>query len=205
MTHSSTTLSIKSSLLDRERELVIDKAFLTYDNKDQIAELPTKFLKQDIIAFRYGIKWIRGYQFVIGRIYCVDIQSWTGEIIKVRLKSFYGVNKKTLTEKYSTIVNSLYDIYFDDITRNYLQQYSDSIDFDILGINFRSDGVLMGKNSDLIPWEDLGTKFYTTYYAVFSKSNPTVYKAFEYLNDWNTGILYSVSRGILRSKNLYSE
>ena len=34
--------------------------------------------------------------------------------IKIRLKSFYGINLKSLTKKFATIVDSLQDYYFDD-------------------------------------------------------------------------------------------
>jgi hypothetical protein len=197
----STILLIKSSVFDRERELVLDNEFLTFDNNDRISVPPTKFLKEDITAFRFGVKWIKGYSFVIGRIYCVDIKSSAGEVVKIRLKSIYGVNKEKLHEKYATIIDLLYGNYFDDMIMNYLQQFSDSNDFQLPGISFRQDGVLINKNN-LITWEDLGTKSYSTYYAVFSKSDPTIYRAFEYLNDWNTAILYSVSREILKSKSL---
>lgn len=195
-------LSVKSSIFDRKRELVLDKEFLTYDNKDRIGVPPAKIAKQDIADFRFGVRWIKGYSFIIGRIYCVDIKSSSGELIKIRLKSLYGVNRQLLAEKYETIVNTLYNNYFDDVTRQYLKLYADGADFEILGIYFRQDGILMSKKGDLIVWEDIGTRSYATYYALYIKSNPTVYKAFEYLNDWNTGILYSVSRGILQRRNL---
>ncbi|AXY78130.1 hypothetical protein D3H65_30865 [Paraflavitalea soli] len=202
--NSSTILLIKSSVFDRDRELIVDNAFLSFDNKDRIAVPPTTFLKEDITAFRYGVKWIKGYSFVIGRIYCVDIKSSSGEVIKIRLKSIYGVNRTRLHEKYAILINALYDTYFDGITGHYLQQFSESVDFQLLGIAFRQDGILLDKNR-LIKWEDLGTRSYSTYYTVFSKSDPNIYKAFEYLNDWNTGIIYSVSREILKSKNLLPE
>jgi hypothetical protein len=200
-----TIFSVKSSILDRERELVLDNEFLAFDDKDRIGALPARILKQDITAYRFGVKWIRGYSFVIGRVYCIDIKSVSGEVIKLRLKSVYGINKKQLTDKYSRILNALHDQYFDDLIRQYLRKHTDLQDFDILGIIFRQDGVLIDQKSKLIPWEDLGTKSYSTYYAVFAKSDPAIYKAFEYLNDWNTGVLYSVSREILKSKSLYSE
>jgi len=40
---------------------------------------------------------------------------------------------------------------------------------------------------------------------MFSKSDPNYYRAFEYLNDWNTAILYSVSRQILKEKGFWNE
>jgi hypothetical protein len=198
-------LNIRSSILDRDRQLTITNEYIEFDDKDLPSEKPIRFLNSEIAAFRYGIKWIRGYQFVIGRIYCVDIKSTDARVIKLRLKSLYGINKKKITAKYSNIVNALYNNIFDNISRNYLNQFASSKEFEILGITFKTSGVYFNDKKVLIEWQDVGTRSYTTYYAVFSRSNPSLYKTFEFLTHWNTGILYSVSRQILKDKNLYSE
>ena len=158
---------IKSSILDRDRQLVISDEYVEFDDKDSVATKPTRFIASDIVAFRYGIQYIKGYYFRIGWTYCLDIKSKDHRIIKIRLKSLYGFNK--ITQKYADIVNSLYTQIIDKISLNYLNQ------------------------------------FYSTYYAIFSKSNPSIYKTFEFLTDWNTGILYGLSRKILMDKGLYSE
>lgn len=194
--------SIKSSIFDRERKLVLDKELLTFDDKDRIGIPPAKILKQEINAFRFGVRWIKGYMFVIGRVYCIDINSTLGEVIKIRLKSLYGINKEKLAQKYSKILTTLYDVYFDDLIRQYLQQYDDLKDFEILGTTFRQDGLIISPKAIHIAWDDVGIKSYQTYFTVFSKSDPTVFKAFEYLNDWNTGVLYSVTSVILKNKKL---
>lgn len=201
----SIQLTIKSSFLDRERQLIITDEHIEFDDNDRISALPTKFLVPDIVAFRFGIKWINGYQFTIGRIYCVDIKSKKDDVIKIRLKSLYGINLRKLSAKYSEILNGLYDNIFDNISADFLEKFSKSIEFEILGMTFKSSGIYFNDKRRLIEWEDLGTKNYSTYYAVFSKSNPALHKTFEYLTDWNTGILYSVSRQILNDKGLYSE
>ncbi|WP_315821739.1 hypothetical protein [Paraflavitalea speifideaquila] len=199
-----TSFSIKSSIFDRARELVLDQEYLTFDNKDKIGVPPALIKTQDIVAFRFGIKWINGYSFVIGRIYCIDILSSSGEIIKLRLKSVYRVNLDQLSKKYSAIIQALYIIYFDNLVDKYLKMHTTSQEFSILGVIFNQDGIILNGNN-YIHWEDIGTRSYNTYYAVFSKSNPNIYKAFEYLNDWNAGIMYSVSREILKGMNLYAE
>ena len=198
-------LLIKSSILDRERQLTIDNDFIEFDNKDLVSDSPTKLLKPNIAGVRHGIKWINGYQFVIGRIYCIDLLTVDKEVLKIRLKSLYGIRKHQLAEKYGKIVNALYDNFFDDISRDFLGKFSEKNDFQVAGISFTQTGMTLDSKSETIPWEDLGTKSYSTYYAIFSKSNPKHYKAVEYLNDWNTGVLYSVSRHILMEKGLHHE
>jgi hypothetical protein len=192
-------------VLDRARELIIDKEFIEFDDKDLLADPPTKIYKQDISGIRYGIKWIHGYQFVIGRIYCVDVLARDKRCIKIRLKTLYGIRKHQLADKYSLIINSLFDNFFDDISRNYLNQHHSKQEFQIAGVRFCESGIAFDSKSQIVLWDDLASKAFTTYYALFSKSDPLNYKAFEYLHDWNVGVLYTVSRQILTSKGLHSE
>ena len=95
-----------------------------FDDKDLMSSQPTRLLKNDIAEWKYGIKWINGYQFTIGRIYCIDIRDSNNEVIKTRLKSIYGIRKKELSEKYSKIVNVLYDNFFYDISGSYLDKFA---------------------------------------------------------------------------------
>jgi len=196
-------LSVKSSIFDRNRQLTIAKDYIEFDDNDLISKSPTKFDKEDIIGFRYGVKWINGYQFTIGRVYCIDIQNKQNKIIKLRLKSIYGIRKKLLTEKYATIVNTLYDNFFDNISKDYLSRFDNKIDFELAGLFFTQSGISLNKKSKPISWDNVGTASYKSYYTIFSKSDPSCYKAFEYLNDWNAGIIYSVSRQILKNKDFY--
>jgi len=194
---------IKSSLFDRHRKLSIDKASIEFDDKDLSSASPTKFLKHEVDSFRFGIKWIYGYQFTIGRIYCIDIKSVDGNIIKIRLKSLYKVRRRQLATKHSKIITALYDNYFDDITNSYLSDFNNNKEIQILGVIFCDEGIYLKDKKILTNWLDVGTKAYYSYYTIFSLSDPSNYRAFEYLKDWNTGILYSVSRRILSDKGLY--
>ena len=93
--NQSIQLFIKSSILDRERQLTVTNDFIEFDNTEFSSETPIKLLKSDITGLRHGVKWINGYQFVIGRIYCIDLLSSNSEILKIRSKSVYGIRKKS--------------------------------------------------------------------------------------------------------------
>ncbi|MDP4286208.1 MAG: hypothetical protein Q8891_17500 [Bacteroidota bacterium] len=89
-----------------------------------------------------------------------------------------------------------------DVAESFVKRYKNKIDFDLLGILFSQAGIQLTQQSNLISWEDVGTKNYSRYYAIFSKENPNNYKAFDYLEDWNTDIVYYVSKSILKVKKL---
>ena len=198
-------VSVKSSIMDRERQLLIDPFFLAFDDRDLVDAEPSRFEKEDIIEIRYGVRAIRGYMFNIGRIFCVDIRNESGAIITIRIKSIYGVRIRKLGMKYSAIIHALFENYFEDLVWHYINMFRNNFPFELLGIGFREQGLVLKTSDFIIPWEDLGTRDYLTYYALYSKSNPQRHRTFNYLEDWNTGILYSVSRNILQEKNVWKQ
>lgn len=195
-------ISIKSDFFDRKRELTFHPDFLEFDDNDKIDGISTKFEKESITKFKFGIKWLNGYAFTFGRIYCIDIENKHGKQIKLRLKSIYGINLRSLTEKYANIVDSLQDYYFDEISRKYLNDFSNNIIFKINNIEYDAYGVNFEKYS--IAWEDLQTKNYRNYFSITSKSDNSKYILIDYMNDWNGTVIYSVTRKILMDKGLFS-
>ena len=194
-------ISIKSDIFDRKRDLIFHPNFLEFDDNDRIDGNSTKFEKESIAKFKFGIKWLNGYAFTFGRVYCIDIEDQNGKQIKLRLKSFYGINLKSLSKKFVAIVDGLQDYYFDDISRKYLQDFSSNIKFKINNIEYDHQGINFKNNS--IPWEDLQTKNYRNYFSLSSKSDRKKYILVDYMNDWNGTVIYSVTRKILMDKGLY--
>jgi hypothetical protein len=196
----SLRITIKPSIFDRVRQLIINKDFVEYDDKDLSSAAATIFLKNDIAGLKYGIKWIKGYRFTIGRIYCIYICNKKNEIIKIRLKSIYGVRKAELFEKYSKIVKVLYASFINDISRNYFQQFSAGTELNLAGIRLTQTGVFLKEKSDMVAWMDIEIKAYVRYYDVYSISNPAKHKIIEYFNEWESGILYGVLQQVLKEK-----
>jgi len=116
------------------------------------------------------------------------------------MTSLYGIRKQQLHNKLNSILHAFVDTYQNDIVNYYLEIFNSNIEVNILRTAFRTNGVVLrGKE---IPWNDLGAKAFTTYYALFSKKDPTIYKSYNYLEDWNTAVVYSLSRQILYDKGL---
>lgn len=139
--------------------------------------------------------------FYIGTIFCVDVHGVSGQIIKPGFKSLYRIREIELAAKYSLIINALYENCFDQIILNHLNKFENGEDFEIAGVVFKSNGVVFKKTTKLIEWEDLGTRAYSGYYALYSKQHPNNYNTFEFVTDWNIGILYSATQQILKNKN----
>jgi hypothetical protein len=193
---------IKSSVLDRPRILMIDPEYLSFDDNDLANSESTRFEKEDIIGIRYWVKGISGYTFNIGRIYCVDIRSETGKVIKIRLKSIYGIRVKKLEAKFNEIVNAIIGNYFQDLIQHYLNLFANKLPFEVLGVAFSQKGLVFRSEEIVIPWSDVGARFYNHYFTLFKKSDPYHYRTFSYLEEWNTHILYIICESILEEKKV---
>lgn len=185
-------LTIRSSMLDRPRRLVIEPEYLEFDDKDAISEEPTRFDRLEIASLRYGVKAIRGYRFRIGRIYCIDVQDVSQRVIKMRLKSLYRVRRRLLGRKYMDILNALLRTYFHDIMREHIQQVKEGQSVDLLGVSLNSEGVLFDEKVGRIGWNFVGTKRFWHYYTIFSEEIPEKYRAFTFIDDWNAAVLQGV-------------
>ena len=198
-------IDIKSTWFDTKAKLCIKPESLEIEKKTFWGSKLISIPKDSVVKFRYGLKWIQIYHFTIGRIYFVDIVDTKGRLSKIRM---WGFNKNEIlegTEQYEKTLNALFDCYFDDISQKFLDKFNKVVNFEILDVIFSEIGIDFNDKRGIIKWNDVGTSSFQDYYSIYSKSNPLVYKSFEYGNEWNVGVLYSVSRQILKEKGLWSE
>lgn len=201
-------LTVKRGLLDnRPRKLIINSDFIKFEDKDLRSDTFTQFDKDVITDYRFGIKWIKGFEFTIGREYQIFIRNQNRETLKINFKSLYGINKNEHHKLYVEILEALWDFYFGNITNNFLDRFYNDEEFSIANVHFSKDKLIIKvdrliKEDEIeISWNKLGTKDYHTYFAIYSIENPAkINKSFSYLDDWNTAILYSLVRTILKDK-----
>jgi hypothetical protein len=201
---SQVKIKYKTNFFSTERTLVFDENTISLYSKKRLL---TQIKKEELSNVRFGINWIQGRYFTIGRLYSLDLGSNTNQIMKIRLRSIYGINKIILGKKYDEILNTLYEFYLFDKISDYVNNINKGTDIEIAGIVFSGEGITLDpkKSNGLITWDDLGSRAYTYYYTLFSNSKPEYYKAFTYLTDWNAVLVYSISRQILMEKGFYKE
>ncbi|WP_316834328.1 hypothetical protein [Pedobacter nutrimenti] len=188
-------LDIKPNILDRSRKLLLNSDFIEFDDTNWDTDTVARFIKGEVEAIRFGIKFLKGYTFTIGRTFCIDIKGSRGRNIKIRMTSFYGIGKQALDEKYCQIINTFMDTHYNDIVNRAIEVFNSEGKFEVLETSFEKEGVVIkGKH---VPLEDVGTKAYRTYYALFSKNDPKIYKSYNYMDDWNAILVYTLSRRIL--------
>lgn len=193
-------INFKTSFLSKEKEIIIDPGYFQLCNSSLNNEQPVKWLREEIESFRFGLEWIRGSTFYFGRVYCIDIKNKNQQIIKIRLKTLYGINKENLNSKYAKIVNALYECYFFPAIQNYCNLFVSNKTFEIAGITFHEYGLLLPNNKDILSWDDVSIKRYQNYLSIFSTENPNHYLIFFYNKEWNVLVLEVVIDAILKSR-----
>jgi len=127
-------IKYKTNFYSKEKRIVFsENALCLYSDNELLIQID----KEEIKDCRFGISWIRGIDFYIGRIYCIDISNGNGKLIKIRLRSLYGINKKILGKKYSDLVNKLYGFYLNEKISNSITNINNGIDVAIAGVIFK--------------------------------------------------------------------
>jgi hypothetical protein len=200
--------TIKRGFFDNlKRSLIINKDFFEFRDKNLLNASPTRFNKNEISDFRFGVRWILGYAFYFGREYQVFIRNLNNEVVKVSFTSFYGVRQKKLNTLYSDIINSTWEFFFTDKAIECITKFNDGHEFAIAGVEIAQDGILLSspglikEHRLFIPWNDVDLKYYNTHFVIHSKSNVRKFNfAYRYLETWNAWLLQIVLSQILKQE-----
>lgn len=188
-------LSIKSNIFDRRRHLIINSELVEFDDSDWKDVPVSQFFRGEITGIRFGIKPINGYMFTIGSKYCIDIKGQNEKAIEIKFTSLYGVRNKLLKEKYYQILETLFNTHQNDIVTNYLESYNNGVEVSLSGTIFSKSGISI--KGTIIAWEDVRLGDYVSYYVISSIEQPTLYKSYNYLDDWNAAAIYSLTKHVL--------
>jgi len=171
----------------RKRQLILDENFIKFENKDRKDDLFTKIKKENITGIRYGIHFIKGLEFYIGREYQIFIKKNFNKELKINFKLFYGRKLNEKHQLYCDIIDELWNHYFDEITASYLTKIQQKKNFYLCGIQFFSDKLIF-KDKELF-FKDLEIKNYQHYFIIYSKLDQYQNKMLYYLKDENAVIL----------------
>jgi hypothetical protein len=153
---------------------------------------PTVFIPaENMAALRMGVKWIRGMRFVLGRRYVIEIKHTNDSITKLNLHSYYGLRVQNYEEAWSDTISHLYSFYFSGQLNMYMELFQLGQSFDLLGVTFHANGISWGQNG-ILPWNQITTSNYRTYFVIHHKQNARINKSFNFLNDWNAHILQAM-------------
>ncbi|OCK50083.1 hypothetical protein BA768_05460 [Chryseobacterium sp. CBo1] len=184
----------------RKRQLIINKNLIKFENKDKREDLFTIISKEEIAGVRYGVHFIKGLEFYIGREYQIFIQNKSGKEFKIFFKLFY---KRKLQEKHQLfcdIIDALWQYFFNDILNNYIEKFNCNQNFTLAGITFKN--VCIQFDSKEISYEDLSVKKYYHYFVLYSKKDQYINKMLNYLKDKDAIILNELLNCIIKNEQL---
>ncbi len=208
-TKEATGFEYRRSWLDfRKRKLVIEDSGIKIDTGHPYFR-NEKFIPADQIkGFRYGIKWVRGIYFYVALDFHLYFLLHDKQVIPFTFRCYYGVGKERGHRFYTSLINAVWNRLFVSRVKEMLQQLNDGSEIEISKVRMNSRGVVIiqsGFISDekvLIPWEEVGTADYATYFVIYSKKDKArINCSYRYMDDWNTMVLNGVLRTLLEYSN----
>ena len=199
----------KRSFTDgKQRRLVFNEKEFKFEDKDFGNNLFTVFKKEEITDYRFGIRWIR-FEFTYGREYQIFVRNKENKVIKISFKSYFGRKKNILHNLYRDILTDLWNYYFEDIIDNFIKKHNNHEQFSIGDVLFTKEHIelnisgIFNQKKVVIPWDKIRTRVYHTYFSIYSVENPSeINRGYNYKEDWNTNVLHSVLRTLLKQKKI---
>jgi hypothetical protein len=199
---------LKRGLRDRKpRQLIITDDSISFEDKTFTKDRFTTFEKSEITAYKFGVRWIR-LHLIFGREYVLYIQNRKNDVLKINFKTYFRYKIKQRHELFNDILEALYTYHFNAIIANYVSLYTAKTQFSIGNVIFSEHGITIQSNASLkvrdifIAWDKIRTKNYYTYFAIYSADDPrNINSAHNYLEDWNSGLLYSIVGSIVKHRN----
>ena len=190
------------------RELIINKDFLKFEDKDTVNNPFTTFKSSEILDYRCGIRWIR-FELTFGREYQIFVRNNNRKTIKISFKSYLGRKIKILNRLFDNIHYELWSSFFGKIVDENLEKFQSEIEFSVGDVLFNKNyielnvsGIASQKRVQIL-WANVRTTNYRTYFTVYSAETPEkINRGYSYHEDWNTNVLYSTLRTILLNKGI---
>ena len=154
---------------------------------------------ENINAFRYKVGFMRGYTFLLGRQYIIEIKDFQNKTFGIKLPSIYGIKRKAYYEAWSEIYQLLWKYYFNSTLNYYAELYKINQIFEIAGVNFDADGISWDKKNKLL-WNEIAISNYRTYFMIYNANNIKQTKSCSFANDWNASILQQIIKAVVKQQ-----
>ncbi|WP_183560244.1 hypothetical protein [Mucilaginibacter sp. SP1R1] len=156
---------------------------------------------ENITGFRYGVSWINGYTFTIGRQYFIDILDDQQKVTCIKLGSYYGIRKKIYGELWSETIHQLWCNYFVNQYNYYYDLYNIHQTFELCGIRFHFEGIGWDVQNTL-KWDEIAISSYYSYFMIYNSNNKKQNKSRSFANDWNAVVLQALLKKIVEERKV---
>lgn len=184
---------IYKKLIFKSEGLTIEKP-LSFDP-------PVFIAADDICAFRFGVNWIRGYAFTIGRQYVIQLEDSHKKTYDIKFSSYYTIRRKLYTQVWLDIFDKLWVNYFHKRFSYYYDLYHKKQTFDLVNVKFHPFGISWDDRS--LFWNEIALSNYKTYFVIHHREDLKKTKSCSFKNDWNAIILQHLLKEIIKEHDSY--
>lgn len=165
-----------------------------------------------IEGFRYGIKWVRGFYFHVAIDFRFYFLLKDKSTIALTYRTYYGLRKKQYHQLFGEMLDAIWNRIFVRKIKELLGLLNDNKEININdvtinkdGVTIRTSGIIMSERT-FIPWNELDTSDYMTYFVIFSKKDKAkINCSYRYADDWNVALLNAVVRTVLSNLTMSVE
>jgi hypothetical protein len=195
----ATVFQVKRSPLGTRRDLTIDPLYLEFEGP--LAN--TRFTKEDIEAFRFGVSGFRYSFFTLNKSYNIEVKNSQGKIMLIRMHSIFGIGSKKIQRLFIKIHNQIQRSYFNDMAIHYVRLLKSGLTYELAGVMLTNEGILLRKDNAVVPWFRIGLKNYFQSCSIYDLGNPQHVRSFDYWHDWNASLLRAVVDYKIRSNDTF--
>jgi hypothetical protein len=182
------------------KKIKFSKDSLTIE-KTKSFEPPIFLAAENILSFRFGVNWIRGYKFTFGRQYIIELLDSQEKITSIKLTSYYQIRRKQYAKIWSDIINQLWSDYFNKKLNYYHELYLKKEEFTLSDVNFHPFGI--GWYDGSMFWNEIALSNYITYFMIHKKEDLKKIKRCSFKNDWDALVLQSLLKKIIEEHDSY--
>lgn len=160
----------------------------------------SQFNIDETCSIRFGVKWIKGFEFTIGRVYTIQLKNAYNKKLDIKLLSMYGIKKNESWDIYISILNSILDFLFDNYFVQHLENIKNNKETKICDTIVTTKGVQLTANTEIIPWKFIELAEFNRYFSITSTIQKNNYRMYYFVEDWDSYILMKVCAYIINEK-----
>jgi len=201
MAQNTNLIEIPAFFSGRIKKNIIFNASGLKIEKTRSFDFPVEIANEDIVSFRYGVNWITGYQFTIGRQYVIELLDTKKQVTSIKLTSYYQVKRKRYYQLYADIINRLWANYFAEKLNDYYDLYKKKAEFKVSDVNFHPFGISWYDGG--IFCNDIALRNYFTYFMINKTDDLNKPKRCSFKNDWDALLLQVLLKKIIEEQDAY--
>jgi hypothetical protein len=192
---------IQRGLFDNvKRKTTVNRDYIEFEDKNLIGAENSRLFWKDFDAIRYGYERIRGYSFYIGLRRKIYIRNKDHDEIKISIASVYNFRHKQRNREFSEILNAIFDFFLNDHVANLIKSIESGETLNLSKVQVSNSKVsfLIKKIEVDIDFLVLNMASYNRFFHIYSEADKEKTIRIDYLEDWNSMILYSVLKYFLK-------